>query len=609
MFKNKFFFLFSFLSIISTIISFICEINTNHCLKCNSVTNLCTKCDLDIYIPNSNGGCTNSNHCQMGKNYCNECNTEENLCIKCELGYFPDGNGGCSYTDNCLISYKGECLECKDEFILIGKKMEEENGFKFCKYNSSIDFINCKEINTTTGLCDLCEDNYYLNTGDKRCIKTKNCYESIFGICTECNAGFYLNKKEEECKTKEYPFILCKETLDGEKCEKCDDDAFLAEDGKCVDTNYCSVSYNTKLNCKQCIQGYYLTKDKRACTNEINCKTADKETGLCVDCLDGYYLTKNRKCESNKENDIFKHCKIAKEDFCTECEWGFYLGVDNQCSPSPNCTETINGECISCEDGFFLGKDNICTTVEHCSKSDYYKNCVECEENYYFDLSDKTCKESTNNFLNCLESNMEGEKCNKCRKNYYLSLIDYLCYSNEEKGKFYKCEISTMNGEECYKCIDGYYSGLKDNKCTEAYVCLYSNEEHICQECREDYCLNKKNGKCFKNYEIGDENIYFKCLNTNEDGTKCEKCVQNYEVRENGLCINLNDCEDIENEICKKCNIKDYEDNLLCSNKFYGCLETLAENCLRCDDLYDLDLCTECAEGYILNDDNKCVKL
>ena len=55
-----------------------------------------------------------------------------------------------------------------------------------------------------------------------------------------------------------------------------------------------------------------LLKDKRACTNEINCKTADKETGLCVDCLDGYYLTKNRKCESNKENDIFKHCKIAK---------------------------------------------------------------------------------------------------------------------------------------------------------------------------------------------------------------------------------------------------------------------------------------------------------
>ena len=198
---------------------------------------------------------------------------------------------------------------------------------------------------------------------------------------------------------------------------------------------------------------------------------------------------------------------------------------------------------------------------------------------------------------------MEGEKCNKCRKNYYLSLIDYLCYSNEEKGKFYKCEISTMNGEECYKCIDGYYSGLKDNKCTEAYVCLYSNEEHICQECREDYCLNKKNGKCFKNYEIEDENIYFKCLNTNEDGTKCEKCVQNYEVRENGLCINLNDCEDIENEICKKCHIKDYEDNLLCSNKFYGCVDTLSENCLRCDDLYDLDLCTECAEGYILNDD------
>ena len=232
--KFKFFFLFTFLFIIPNISSLTCKENTNHCVKCNPVTNLCIRCDLDIYTPDSEGGCKNANHCEYGKNYCLECTEDEDICKTCEDGYFPDVNGGCAYTDNCLISYKGECLECIDNYILIGNTPEGENGFKFCKFNSSIDFTNCKKINTTNGLCEKCEDDYYLNLGDKRCTKIQNCFESVFGICTECNPGYYLNKKEGKCKIKEYPFILCKETIDGEKCEKCDDDSFLAEDGKCV---------------------------------------------------------------------------------------------------------------------------------------------------------------------------------------------------------------------------------------------------------------------------------------------------------------------------------------------------------------------------------------
>ena len=602
------FLLFSFLSI-SITYSFVCEENVNHCLKCNELTNICLRCDLDIYIPDSKGGFKNANHCKNGKNYCLECNEEENICQTCDVGYFPDENGGCSYTQNCLISYKGECLQCSENYILIGNKTEEENGFKFCKYNSSIDFINCKTINRSTGFCDECEEDFYLNMGDRRCTKTKNCYESIYGICSQCNPGFYLNKKEEKCKRKEYPFILCKETVDGENCEKCDDDSFMAEDGQCVDSNYCSLSYKTKLSCKECKKNYFLTKNKRACSNTKNCENADKETGLCEKCTEGNYLTKNRKCESNKE-DIFKNCKIAKEDYCTECEWGYYLSEDDQCTPSPNCTEALDGICVSCNDNYFLGEDNICTTVEHCARSDYYKNCVECKENYYFDLSDKTCKKAKDQFSNCLESNSLGEKCLICRNNYYLSSIDNLCYSNEEKGTFYKCAMSTMDGKLCSQCIQGYYTGLKDYKCTKAYVCLYSDEDHHCQECRDDYCLNKNNGKCYINYEIkNNEKLYFKCLNTDEDGKVCKKCVENYQVGENGLCINLNDCEDPKNETCDKCKEKDYEDNFLCANKYFGCVETLAENCLRCDDLYDLNTCTECNEGYILDDNDKCVKL
>lgn len=605
MFRKTIIFILEFLSIISIINSFGCEENVNHCIKCNEISNLCSKCDMDVYIPDSEGGCKASNHCHNGKNYCLECTENEDFCKTCDVGYFPDENGGCSYSQNCLISYRGECLECSENFILI------ENDFNYCKYNSSIDFLNCIKINTTTGLCDECEDGYYLNLGDRRCTKTENCNQSVYGVCVECAPGFYLNKKEEKCKRKEYPFALCKETLNGETCEKCDDDCFMAEDGQCVDSNFCSISYKTKYSCKECKTNYYLTANKRACTDAINCTHADKETGLCEICNEGNYLTKSRKCRSNQENNIFKNCKIAKEEYCTECLWGYYLGQDDQCSPSPNCTEALDGICVSCDDNFYLGADNICTTVEHCAKSDYYKNCVECVEGYYFDLSDKTCKEANEQFSNCLESDSLGEKCLTCRKNFYKSYVDNLCYSNEEKGTFYKCALTTMDGKKCIQCIEGFYSGLEDYKCTQAYVCLYSDEDHICQECRYDYCLNKNNGKCYKNYEIIDENkkLYFQCLNTDNDGKVCKQCAENYEVGENGLCVNLNDCETIEDEACVKCKAKNYEDNYLCANKYFGCVETLAKNCLRCDNLYDINTCTECHEGYMLDDNDECVKI
>jgi len=50
-------------------------------------------------------------------------------------------------------------------------------------------------------------------------------------------------------------------------------------------------------------------------------------------------------------------------------------------------------------------------------------------------------------------------------------------------------------------------------------------------------------------------------------------------------------CEIKENGICIKC--KEYEDTDYCSNSVLGCLEIFAQNCLKCDDLSNLYICTE----------------
>ena len=125
-----------------------CKEGLNNCSKCNPITKLCIKCEKDIYTPDKDGGCENSKKCVLGANHCNECLENEKFCKQCDEGYFPDENGGCSITDNCEISYRGECLKCKENYILIGNMITyiiDRN--KLCKPSSSDDLKNCKSIN------------------------------------------------------------------------------------------------------------------------------------------------------------------------------------------------------------------------------------------------------------------------------------------------------------------------------------------------------------------------------------------------------------------------------------------------------------------------------
>ena len=120
--KTNYIFSILLASIISIHSQPICEEGKNNCLQCNPITNICYKCDKNIYIPDDKGGCENSKTCIVGNNYCLSCNKEETLCEECDSGYFPDENGGCANIPNCEISYKGECLQCIEDFLLIGDK-------------------------------------------------------------------------------------------------------------------------------------------------------------------------------------------------------------------------------------------------------------------------------------------------------------------------------------------------------------------------------------------------------------------------------------------------------------------------------------------------------
>ena len=601
-----------------------CHIGENHCSKCNPVTKLCVRCEKDIYIPDKNGGCENSQKCIIGMNHCNECNEEETLCNKCETGYYPDENGGCSYTPNCELSYKGKCLKCKNNFILIGQEryisiergyvyfadihLEINEGTQICKSLDSEDLKNCHKVNGLSGKCEECNEGFYLNSGDKRCTTIENCEKSSFGICKKCTKGYYLNIKENKCIKQNENLKNCKESFNDLNCDVCEDEFYFDDNYMCIYINHCENG-DVGGGCQTCSSGYYLTKSGDSCTKDTNCYSGNRHIGICNKCIEGYYLDNlDGKCKSNQEDNDFKYCKEADLGICNNCIYGYELGIDSKCSSSKLCAESENGKCIECIDDYYLGLDNMCTNVKHCIYSKGYI-CIECENDFYYDQSAMKCNLAKGNFTNC-KYGLESENyCVTCKDNYYLNLTDYLCYSSEGKDNFNKCEKTDFDGIYCSECIEGYYLSNKDKKCSNIKGCNILEDENRCSECDNDFCLDIKTGKCEDVIEIKDEDkkFYFRCNKTNAEGSECEICNPGYELK-NGVCVDEEHCaEKDENGNCKKC-LND-EDNSFCLNPTFGCVERFFDNCLQCDDVLDFDKCNACIEGFELDLFNRCIEI
>lgn len=271
-------------------------------------------------------------------------------------------------------------------FPLVGTEV------KMCKSFDSDELMNCWEIDINTGLCKSCQEGYYLNSGDSKCIKTQYCHESSYGVCTKCSMSYYLDKSTQECKMKDSNWLYCQQTVDGKNCDICDEDAYFDDEGKCVAVNNCAKGA-PYAKCEKCKENYYLAKYGNCCSQEPNCYFGDKDLGICNQCIDFYYIDFNDgKCKPNNEDNDFKYCLRADKE-CYECVSGTYLGEDKKCSTSKNCSESKYGTCLYCINGFHLGTDNICNNIDKCIKSNYFNSCEECEKGYYFNISSNLCEE------------------------------------------------------------------------------------------------------------------------------------------------------------------------------------------------------------------------
>jgi hypothetical protein len=241
----------------------------NGCKTC--INNTCTDCDLGFKL-NNDKTCIK---CDIQKLYEEKCIGD--IC-KLDTG---DVNGGeecnlCYNIDrNCKVCNlkSKKCLSCREEFFMYphndkcfpcqaGCKKCLDDGYCLKCLNDSYQLIdwncykhiacdnNCKNCNETTGVCNQCNDYFYLNDHNLcakcplNCLKCNqtSCIECdgdmFLGECIKCPVRYFDNKFNGTCSFCSDKFEFCY-SCDFDKCHNCDSFREL-------DNNQCV-----------CISGYY----------------------------------------------------------------------------------------------------------------------------------------------------------------------------------------------------------------------------------------------------------------------------------------------------------------------------------------------------------------
>ena len=86
-----------------------------------------------------------------------------------------------------------------------------------------------------------------------------------------------------------------------------------------------------------------------------------------------------------------------------------------------------------------------------------------------------------------------------------------------------------------------------------------------------------------------------------------KSALKDINLNEEGFCDGFDSCELQQNGICVKCKQSLFE-VYYCSNTIFGCIKNSNKNCIRCDNIKDFNICTECKEGYTITLDGRCQK-
>lgn len=524
---------------------------------------------------------------------------------------------------------------------------------------------------TRDGLtCESCLKDYYLDKTTNNCVKVEKLLENCrinetATICKECEIRFFYDVKSGGCVaiSKDIPNCLVYES--GATCKVCDNSTLSQDKASCVkiiNSDNCAY-FSGDLSCSACKSGYKYFLNKYVIDMQNDSVFLDRfYKNTVYNSLDYnlIFQTKTNVCVKGISNCL-EYEKLMYNE-CKVCEVGYFLGTNKICYKNPiqtlsNCAVYESStSCSVCKQDYYLleSKCKQHSTIAFCNSYSLTTPdvCSECQENYYFNLSENKCVKRTISIKKCAKYTYNLEKCEECQESYIVSkdfnscipqiskCSDYLFIPNADGTfsllcktcipGFYiltkiissrintTCELPTVLIEGCYsyqsedqcvECRPGYYLAnfkchlhnqliLDELSCKDLSVFTLND----CSGCPEHYYLYKLYNYC---KTLSETELVENC-NEYDVSSKCYKCDINYYLDStNNVCVlsNIIDCAEFD-RTTNKCLICDIKKNLMPSNnnvnnKCIAIPEYMKTNCTDLSvDIVGAIGCNECDADY-----------
>ena len=641
-----------------------CRFNNSkqECLECESdyyyisSDKTCKRCYEYTHIPDGNCRVCSDNHTDF-----------EHAKCYCDTGYILNKNNTCSfYIEGCIGFIEGKdnnisCFQCVSGYVLDEQKcLKCPDGCDSCYVDNSNQTI-CTSCYSnyafnSNNTCTYCEYINYSGDGCERCRynEMKNKYE-----CLQCYSYYDSNtekyiynyafiKNEYKClsNTEQEQFYLygCLEAnlMDNNiyECLKCKEDFIsIINDKTCRKTTEINLSNNCLeainignisnpiYSCNKCYNETVLITDLNNISNCMErfdylayCIKGKYEISgdiSCIECISLAHLNEATNiCQC--DYDSFG----INEKFCYKCDDP--INGNPGCEPDEGCEYRIANNqlnCNKCKNNYFEFTKGQCypcaSELEFCNKCHINENfqfiCDGCLDNFlynkYEDRCELNCKEYPDISPGCIICNEEYKskrKCNACKPGYFKTEDELCIYCRSEK----------YGGPACNKCIQNETDG-----------------NIICDSCEGNNKIMNSKGKCyFAPNEIKNECEIFE-FTENDEKIKCIFCKDGFYLDNDGNCVNftkylepIEDCYWIGyyiNNLTIEYHNNDniyyylYNDGLgyyqyLQSYNIHDYNRTIIEfinkNLKHINDKIK-GRCIDCDNGYIFNDDNKCISI
>ncbi|ELP86105.1 protein serine/threonine kinase, putative [Entamoeba invadens IP1] len=382
---------------------------------------------------------------------------------------------------------------------------------------------------------------------------------------------------------------------DDKTCSMCDMKGYYIDSKNCKKCSATCIDCLSQTKCVSCIEGYYLENTTSEEMTEFFGRCTDCSTSGCTTCNSTSCIT----CEINKYIDEGGLCSVCKPDNdkciscfidengnkkCEKCNPGFWIEnfecVTCETCGSSGCSNKTNGLCFNCLSPNEVLIEGICQIDENCISIDTKTSaCIACDLNYV--LIGKRCVKTQQNTTEDL-INFEG--------NYFT------------KNEFHCKEVSDSN---CVLCLEEYY--LKDLQCLKCDEILtncikcgllnYSNYNEVyCDICTIGYFPEAVCKNCS---EISGCDLCVNYIENDISSRKCTKCLDGYKLS-NYTCQEISHCVSGVGESCVKCErnfLVSFGECAPCGDVVEGCVESLSNQCTKCDDLHYLNsdfMCVKC---------------